>query len=286
MGQKNILNINVGGIIIQINIEDDRVFYYLKARLKSYDIFVNDPLFTVLIKKREFYTFNLISNYWKKNYEIKLFIAGNDLDPLFFVLKVFISQFCIFNNILFLHASSIAVSNKTYLFSGPSGAGKSTIASNFNSQQVLSEDTAILREINGSFFVFSSPFDYKKLPNIEFCRFPLGKIFFIFKSKENLIKPINKLETIIRLLMNNFIYQYFYPLRVFSKKDKQFIKFFDRLKIISNFYQDKYALKKLILNKLHKLSVKLAINYPQSKLYFTKNIKLENLKLKNDSVPH
>lgn len=88
-------------------------------------------------------------------------------------------------NILLLHGSSYERDNHAYIYFGRSGSGKSTIIRKTDRKSILSDDTAVVKKIGKFLYVYRSPFDKKKLLNLESRRAPLKKILFLNKSKEH-----------------------------------------------------------------------------------------------------
>lgn len=98
-----------------------------------------------------------------------------------------------FNSFLF-HSSAVLTKKGAFVFFGNSGAGKSTIANIFKSEnfKVLSDDLNILILKNG-LQVTSSPF-LSEIDQAEEGIFPVKKIFYLKKDKENFIEKITTLQ--------------------------------------------------------------------------------------------
>lgn len=104
---------------------------------------------------------------------------------------------------LILHASGIKRDEKGYCFIGPSGAGKSTLVGSMQADPeitVLGEDTLILRNIEGEFWIFGTP--WHTTP--ELCS-PQGarleKIFVLDRSLPagvSLLKPAEGVSKVLR----------------------------------------------------------------------------------------
>lgn len=60
-------------------------------------------------------------------------------------------------NAIILHAAAIVRANKVYIFLGHSGSGKTTVSQLSEDCPVLSDDMAVVKQVNGSYQVFPSP---------------------------------------------------------------------------------------------------------------------------------
>ena len=150
-----------------------------------------------------------------------------------FLATGILERLTIQSDTLLIHGSSIVINNKGYVFIGQSGAGKSTIIKNATSGKVLSDDTAILRKISNTWYIYRSPFDMNTtLSTVN--RIILSGIFIIKKSKKESINAVTistKLREIFRndlLIMNvdNFSNYHF--------KDKSTIKTIGLLMDLTN----------------------------------------------------
>lgn len=97
---------------------------------------------------------------------------------------------------IFVHAVAIKDRDgKGFIFAGESGAGKSTIAQIWHNQSkatVLSDDRIIVKNQNGSFLIYGTPwhgsFDDYLASRIEPAI--LSKLFFIYHSLKNTARPV------------------------------------------------------------------------------------------------
>lgn len=98
-----------------------------------------------------------------------------------------------YDSILF-HSSAVLTKKGAFVFFGNSGAGKSTIANIFRSEnfKVLSDDLNILILKNG-LQIASSPF-LSEIDCAEEGTFPVKKIFYLKKDKENFIEKISPIQ--------------------------------------------------------------------------------------------
>lgn len=105
---------------------------------------------------------------------------------------------------MFLHASAVAVGGKAYLFSAPCGGGKSTHTAlwqeYFGKDRaiIINDDKPAIRLINGSLYVYGTPFSGKsdKSANIKV---PLKAICFLEQAKENSIRKMSAVEALMQI---------------------------------------------------------------------------------------
>lgn len=111
---------------------------------------------------------------------------------------------------LVLHASGIALDGKGYAFVGPSGVGKSTLAARLKQEPgvtVLGEDQLVLRYLDGTFWIFGTPWHEDR----SMCSplgVPLEKIFFLERMDKSVLTPVAHIEGVSRLLQTAFIPYY------------------------------------------------------------------------------
>jgi len=104
-----------------------------------------------------------------------------------------------------LHACGINDSGRGYLFTGNSTHGKSTMARLWseNHATVLNDDRIIVREKNGEFWMYGTPWhgDFNEVsPN----GLPIRKIFFLRHSEKNSAVPRKGAEAVSMLLTRSF----------------------------------------------------------------------------------
>lgn len=176
------------------------------------------------------------------------------IEDLIFVIKSLINLFLIKEKIIFIHASSIKIKNKSYLFIGPSGIGKTTLLrklSKWREVKVLSDDTAVVHIKNKKAFITSSPFDKKK--NIKIVhdkQIELSKIFLLNKSEKNIIKKIPLNKRVIKLYQNLIVYEYL-------KKTKDIYRLKDQIKLQKKIFTLLEFIKK---KQFYQLSLRKDIN--------------------------
>ena len=100
-----------------------------------------------------------------------------------------------------LHAASLTLKGKGYLFLGASGSGKSTLAATSRSGEVISDDLTLVRRSKGAFRVAATPFrgTYEGGRPIR-GDFPIGGMFRIFKSSRNRVEPCPRNHAVADLL--------------------------------------------------------------------------------------
>lgn len=100
-----------------------------------------------------------------------------------------------------LHASSVLVNNKAYLFLAKSGGGKSTsmrLLSKF--YKPLADDTIIIKKEDKKFFLYQTPLQEKNRGIVEKNnqRYEIGKIFLLKKAKFHKIEKIDHKDKIVQ----------------------------------------------------------------------------------------
>ena len=106
---------------------------------------------------------------------------------------------------ILLHASSIDDGKRGHLFLGNSTHGKSTIAKLWseNGATVLNDDRIIVREKNGQFWMYGTPWhgDFRE---VSPKGMPIRKVFFLKHGKENSAVPKKGAEAVSMLLTRAF----------------------------------------------------------------------------------
>lgn len=105
---------------------------------------------------------------------------------------------------MMLHASAVAVDGYAYLFSANSGTGKSThtqLWCRYLGERafILNDDKPAVREENGIFYVWGTPFSGKSDLNRN-ERVELGGLCFLSRAKANWIEPLPKEQAVAPLL--------------------------------------------------------------------------------------
>lgn len=184
---------------------------------------------------------------------------------IFKITRFTIEYLLLSKKVILLHGSSIKSPSGGIAFCGPSGSGKTTIIQKINLNNIMSDDTVVIRYKNKKILLFTSPFDRKKFPKLQFNTITLKEINFIYKSISNkkciLTRDEDKLNEI---LGNNRLYQ-------LLTNDKRFNK----------------AKKNNYVNKLHTIPIfisKIPISFYQQyndilKKVF-RNIKIKQLHLR------
>jgi hypothetical protein len=101
-----------------------------------------------------------------------------------------------------VHAAGASINERCFIFAGKSGAGKSTIArllSEGKHSEMLSDDRIVIRNIEGEFYAFGTPWpgDAEIAKN---RKFPLRGMFFINHGSENRAVKLSQREAVERLL--------------------------------------------------------------------------------------
>ncbi len=257
-----IANIPLCNYIFQVETINEKIYNNIKLSFKTITT-KKKPIFKTKIKISKNvnrFTFkikneNLVYCYLSHKFDKSLF-----RDFSFFLKSII--QLLVFNKEIFLlHASSVKIGKEAMIFCGPSGSGKSTIISFFNKNDVFADDCVVIKKNKNNFYVYSSPFDYAKIPYDRTKKIKLAKIFFIKKFKKNSIKKISRFITIKKILKSNYFYLYL-KLLTFHRNN---LKINDLLKVL--YYYAK------------KLSYNIKSNY----LYFKKNKNFIKIITKNNN---
>ena len=117
--------------------------------------------------------------------------------------KQFYSRLLDFNG-FYIHASTVVLDGKAFLFSGHSTAGKSTHTRLWQqvfgpAARVINDDKPALRRIDGVWYAYGTPWCGKDGININ-ERAPIAGVCFMKKAAENHIRRLTKTEALQRVL--------------------------------------------------------------------------------------
>lgn len=101
-----------------------------------------------------------------------------------------------------LHAGGVYMDNRVFLFPGKSGAGKSTLCRQFTDDKdfsLINDDRILIRKDPKNYMAYGTPWpgENRYTENIGL---PVGGIFFIHKSSEDRIRPLNRQEAFEKLM--------------------------------------------------------------------------------------
>jgi hypothetical protein len=105
-----------------------------------------------------------------------------------------------------LHACGASDNGRGLIFAGTSGSGKSTMAELWKDQEgvtILSDDRIILREREGHFWAYGTPWH----GDAGLCSpgsVPVEGIFFIRHGEENSVEPLEAEKAVSNLLVRSF----------------------------------------------------------------------------------
>ncbi len=99
-----------------------------------------------------------------------------------------------FNGIM-LHSSAIAMDGRAYLFTAHSGTGKSTHTSLWkevfgDKVTYINDDKPVVRELDGKFFAFGTPWSGKTDLNNNIC-VPVAAVVFLERAEKNSIEAVD-----------------------------------------------------------------------------------------------
>lgn len=120
---------------------------------------------------------------------------------------------------MLMHASSVVLDGRAYLFTGVSGAGKTTISRLAPADaHLLTDEMSFIRLEDGEYFAYGTPFAGELATPGENMRAPLAGIFLLAQGPDNRIDPLTAAEG-VRTVMANLLY--------FAKDDALTARVFD-----------------------------------------------------------
>jgi hypothetical protein len=162
----------------------------------SEETYVNDSSWAGLAISGE--TLRLSDNYLESKIDISLTRGSAILSKsglsigLSTLLRNMFTLLLLFKqNAIILHAAAIVRDNKVYIFLGHSGSGKSTVSQLSDDCTVLSDDMVVVKQVNGSYHVFPSPFwlDMQRGKR-ENRGYQIGGIFTLIQDETTYLKKI------------------------------------------------------------------------------------------------
>jgi hypothetical protein len=109
------------------------------------------------------------------------------------------------NNGFVLHASSLVKDNFGYIFAGKAGKGKSTIRKLFPELISLGDDSAIIRKIGKSYFLFGSPFHQRTKTAYPNIKVHIKIVAMINKSLKNQLGILSFPDNLTSMTTNAFV---------------------------------------------------------------------------------
>lgn len=107
---------------------------------------------------------------------------------------------------LLVHSCGVNDNGRGFFFAGTSGAGKSTMAklwAGIPGVRVLNDDRAIIREINGEFCAFGTPW-HGDAKLWDTGRAQIQELFFLKHSEANYVKQLSSVEAATQLFVRCF----------------------------------------------------------------------------------
>lgn len=119
----------------------------------------------------------------------------------FIVIKICI-ELLARNNSILLHASSLRINDKVYIFTGDSGAGKSTIVKLLGTAFIPFTDELLVIQRTKNGYVVGQSFFAEKNKKIKADPFlyPLHSFYFIHQSKQTRVTKIKNKQLVLRKL--------------------------------------------------------------------------------------
>lgn len=120
---------------------------------------------------------------------------------------------------MLMHASSVVLDGRAYLFTGVSGAGKTTISRLApENAHLLTDEMSFIRLEDGEYFAYGTPFAGELATPGANMRAPLAGIFLLAQGPDNRIDPLDA-SAGVRAVMANILY--------FAKDDALTARVFD-----------------------------------------------------------
>ena len=120
---------------------------------------------------------------------------------------------------MLMHASSVVLDGRAYLFTGVSESGKTTISRLAPPHaHLLTDEMSFIRLEDGEYFAYGTPFAGELATPGENMRAPLAGIFLLAKGADNRIDPFDQGQA-VRTVMANILY--------FARDDALTSKVFD-----------------------------------------------------------
>ena len=109
-------------------------------------------------------------------------------------------------DVFFLHAASMVIGGKAYLFPAPSGGGKSTISRLAGERgiKVLGDDTCVIKRKGRKFFVGAYPLS--AIPGEGKDAWELDSVLFLSKAEHSKVRSITSVEAVKRALPETMCY--------------------------------------------------------------------------------
>jgi len=123
-------------------------------------------------------------------------------NPVSYPLDQLLLMYVLAGQGLVLHAAGAKLGARGYLFAGSSSAGKSTLSrllAEGEKALVLSDDRMVVREIDGTYMAFGTPWYGEARAALNEC-VPLSAIFFLHHSQENSIHRCSSPDALRALL--------------------------------------------------------------------------------------
>ena len=188
-----LLDIKVGDIGINIATFEKGFHLQLKEEYQTGTKYANIIWRILLLKaNKQKYLINLNTK------EAKFWFPVRKYPPFHKAVTCFIANLVFGEKLILLHASSVMVNGKIFVFMGPEGIGKSTIA-NISNKHKLSDDVTTIINNKNVFQVYPSIFEKKSNISDNIVNAKLAKIFLLHHSKINRIEKMGTLEAICKI---------------------------------------------------------------------------------------
>lgn len=101
-----------------------------------------------------------------------------------------------------LHAATVVINGRAYVFTGKSGAGKSTVASLSPEGSVLTDEISLLKFVEGNWHAFGTPFWGEFRSKGMNVHAPIEGIYFLCQASEDRVERASARESLRAMLPN------------------------------------------------------------------------------------
>lgn len=191
----------IGGEIFNLRVDDDRWREHLEDKYRNFLVKEGEAKFEVEVMSEEGNGFEVE---FKKDYSCALIKTPASIESFFdfnFFFKTVVSALFLDEGCFLIHASSLEIDGKGFLFAGKTGSGKSTIAKKLRRKgRVLSDDFALVKRRRGEYYVFSSPFyeteEFKK----RRLKVLVERVYFIKQDEKVRVEEVGKEEALLKVV--------------------------------------------------------------------------------------
>ena len=217
--------INIADLLVSFTSDSEKLLSEIRSKYSAYLLpnrEKNQP--DLQIELRE-------GNNSIKHTKSKLVITCRSIDEylLWFndaIRAYLIASFHTYNGLV-LHASSVVINQRAFIFLGKENTGKSTKRMQLSQFPSLGDDVALVKMENNEPFLYGSPFYQKTKINYPNEKFESPFFCFLEQSKLNMIvsveNPLSRLSSCVFLVSQNVYKNAFNLIVTFAANNKYFL---------------------------------------------------------------